>query len=141
MLHCVLNKNNSSITQRERSCSLTACHPFLFRAFLIGAICNYAPHRKGALQKLDRTYPLCGYKVTILTLGRIAQSQISREAMRLLRRLQQQYRRLEEEQLHPGLRELAVPAFLSVLFQVYAVSLPTARLTFSRQKNIVQAIS
>mgnify|MGYP001179682705 CR=1 FL=1 len=53
---------------------------------------------------------------------------------RLIRRLQEQYHRLEEESRQPDLRGRQVPAFLSVLYQVYTVSPPVARLAFLRQK-------
>jgi RNA polymerase sigma factor (sigma-70 family) len=56
---------------------------------------------------------------------------------RLLRRLQEQYRRQEEEQRQPDLREPAVPAFLSVLYQVYAVAPPKVRLAFLHRKTMI----
>lgn len=54
---------------------------------------------------------------------------------RLLRRLQEQYRRQEEEQRRPDLREPAVPAFLSVLYLIYAIAPPRVRLAFLRRKT------
>ncbi len=59
-----------------------------------------------------------------------------KQLARLLRRLQEQYRRQEEEKRQPDLRELAVPAFLSVLYQIYAVAPPTVRLALLRRKTV-----
>ena len=58
---------------------------------------------------------------------------------RLIRRLQEQYRRQEAEKKHPDLWEPAIPTFLSVLYQVYAISPPTVRLAFLRQKTPVMS--
>lgn len=55
-----------------------------------------------------------------------------KQLSRLIQRLQERYHRLEEELQQPGPRGRQVPAFLSVLHQVYAVSPPVARLTFLR---------
>jgi RNA polymerase sigma-70 factor (ECF subfamily) len=57
-----------------------------------------------------------------------------KQITRLLRRLQEQYRRQEAEKVYPDLREPAVPAFLSVLSQIYAVAPPRVRLAFLRQR-------
>jgi RNA polymerase sigma-70 factor (ECF subfamily) len=54
---------------------------------------------------------------------------------RLIRRLQEQYRRQEAEKRHPDLWEPAIPTFLSALYQVYAVAPPTVRLTFLHRKT------
>lgn len=56
-----------------------------------------------------------------------------KQLSRLIRRLQERYHRLEEVLWQPDLRGRQVPAFLSVLHQVYAISPPVARLTFLRE--------
>jgi RNA polymerase sigma-70 factor (ECF subfamily) len=56
-----------------------------------------------------------------------------KQLSRLIRRLQERYQRLEAALWQPDLRGRQVPAFLSVLHQVYAVSPPLARLTFLRK--------
>ena len=60
-----------------------------------------------------------------------------KQVARLLRRLQEQYRRQEEEKQQPDLREPVVPAFLSVLYQIYAVTPPRIRLVFLRRKTAI----
>lgn len=57
-----------------------------------------------------------------------------KQLSRLIQRLQERYHRLEEELPERDLRGRQVPAFLSVLHQVYAVSPPVARQTLLRQK-------
>src|SRR5690348_8272126 len=54
---------------------------------------------------------------------------------RLIRRLQEQYRRQEAEQPQPHCWEAAVPTFSSLLYQVYAVAPPKWRLTVRHQKQ------
>jgi RNA polymerase sigma-70 factor (ECF subfamily) len=64
-----------------------------------------------------------------------------KQLTRLLRRLQVQYRRQELETPIPGLLEPALPAFIVVLRQTYAVPLPGGRLDDSRQKLLQQVRS
>jgi RNA polymerase sigma factor (sigma-70 family) len=56
-----------------------------------------------------------------------------KQLSRLLRRLQERYQRLEEVLWQPDRRERQLPAFLLVLYQVYAVSPLVARMRFLRQ--------
>jgi RNA polymerase sigma-70 factor, ECF subfamily len=54
---------------------------------------------------------------------------------RLIRRLQEQYRRQEVEKPQPDFWEAAAPTFSSLLSQVYAVAPPKWRLTMQYQKQ------
>jgi RNA polymerase sigma-70 factor (ECF subfamily) len=54
---------------------------------------------------------------------------------RLIRRLQEQYRRQEAEKPQPDFWEAAIPTFSSLLYQVYAVAPPRWRLTMQHQKQ------
>jgi RNA polymerase sigma-70 factor (ECF subfamily) len=81
-------------------------------------------------------------RLSFAEIGRIigkSEEATKKQITRLLRRLQEQYRRQEAEKVHPALREPAVPAFLSVLYRIYTVTPPMVRLSFLRRKTAIIA--